>query len=140
MTIESYSKPLPRIDELTQPFWDAAREGRLAIQRCHACGYYNHPPKPLCDACSSEDLAFETVSGRGRVYSYTIMHQRNVAGFEGDVPYVNLIVELDEQPLLFLISDLPGSAADRVAIGRPVEVAFEPAAEGIVLPRFRLVE
>jgi uncharacterized OB-fold protein len=140
MTTENYAKPLPRIDELTRPFWDAAREGRLAIQRCRECGYYNHPPKPLCDACSSEDLGFESVSGRGKVYSYTVMHQRNVAGFEPEVPYVNLIVELDEQPLLFLISYLPGSDADRVAIGRPVEVTFEPAGEGIVLPQFRLIE
>lgn len=134
------AKPRPRADDLTRPFWDAARAGRLVIQRCAGCGYYNHPPKPLCDRCSATDLAFQPVSGRGTVYSYTVMHQRNVAGFEADVPYVNLIVELAEQPLLCLISDLPGAEAGRVAIGRPVEVFFERVSDEVSLPKFRLID
>lgn len=67
------------------------------------------------------------------------MRQRNVAGFEADVPYVNLLVELEEQRLLFLISYLPGSASESVAIGRPVEVFFEPIEQDLVLPQFRLL-
>ena len=133
------SKPLPMPDDLTRPFWDAARERRLEIQRCSACGYYNHPPRPLCDACGSEDLAFEPVSGRGTVYSYTVMRQRNVKGFEDDVPYVNVIVELDEQPMLFMITYMPGSESDGVRIGQRVQVVYEER-EGVVLPQFEAVE
>ncbi len=133
------SKPLPLPDDLTRPFWDAAGERRLEIQHCSACGYYNHPPRPLCDACGSEDLAFETVSGKGTVYSYTVMRQRNVKGFENDVPYVNVIVELDEQPMLFMITYMPGSESDRVRIGQRVQVVYEER-EGVVLPQFEMVE
>src|SRR5687768_3196704 len=92
------SRPLPQPDELTQPFWDATAAHRLDIQRCQACRYYNHPPVRLCDQCGSPDLAYETVSGRGRIYSYTIMRQTSVAGFEDQVPYTNALVELEEQP------------------------------------------
>ncbi|MEK7217214.1 MAG: OB-fold domain-containing protein [Chloroflexota bacterium] len=132
-------RPLPQPDPLTQPFWDAASGGRLVVQRCGGCGYYNHPPRPLCDHCSSQDLSFEPVSGRGTLYSFTVMRQRNVAGFEEEVPYLNLLVELEEQPLLFMISRLPGSAVEGLAIGQPMEVFFEPADEGIALPQFRPV-
>ena len=129
-------RPTPVPDELTRPFWDAAAEGRLAVQRCGECGYYNHPPKPLCDRCTSTALAFEDVSGRGRVYSYTTNYQRNVAGFEECVPYVNLVVELEEQAGLHLISDLVGQDAAWVAIDEPVRVTFEPLPDGTMLPQF----
>ena len=128
---------MPVPDVLTAGFWEAARNGQLAIQRCESCGYYNHPPLPLCDRCSSGDLGFEPVSGRGTVYSYTTNYQRNVDGFEDAVPYVNLIVELEEQAQLFLVSDLPADEAEWVAIGAPVEVTFEQLGEEIALPLFR---
>lgn len=132
-------RPLPAPDQLTEPFWESARVKQLRIQRCSACGYYNHPPKPLCDRCSSPELTFEAVSGRGRVYSYTVMHQRNIAGFEDQVPYVNLLVELDEQPQLLLVSNLSGEGSN-VAIGKPVQVTFETVAAGVVLPQFEIVD
>ena len=133
------SKPLPMPDDLTRPFWDAASEHRLEIQRCRSCGYYNHPPRPLCDSCGSEDLAFEPVGGRGAVYSYTVMRQKNVKGFEDDVPYVNVIVELDEQPMLFMITYLPGDEANEVRIGQRVQVMYEER-DGVTLPQFKAVE
>ena len=91
----------------------------------------------MCSACASPDLGFEDVSGRGRVFSFTTNHQQNVAGFEEAVPYVNLIVELDEQPMLFMLSDLPAAEADWVEIGAPVIVEFEALPDGAMLPQFR---
>ena len=136
---EKKDKPVPAPDELTQPFWDASREGRLDIQRCGSCGYYNHPPKPLCDNCGSEDLGFEPVSGKGKIYSYTLMRQRNVQGFEDNLPYLNIIVELDEQPMLFMITNFVGGGPEDVKIGQAVEVMFEKVSEDIFLPQFKLV-
>ena len=134
-------RPKPALDPLSRPFWEAAAQGALAIQRCEECGHYQHPPRPLCEQCASSEHGFATVSGRGRVYSYTVNHQRNVAGFEDAVPYVNLIVELEEQPRLFVLGDLPAGEAEWVAIDVPVEVMFAPLenAEGerIALPQFR---
>ena len=134
---ENPTKPIPLPDELTRPFWDATGEHRLEIQRCGQCGYYNHPPKPLCDRCGSEELAFEAVSGKGAIYSYTVMRQRNVRGFQDEVPYLNVIVELDEQPMLFMITNLVGAGLDDAKIGQRVEVTYEERDE-VTLPQFRL--
>ncbi len=130
------NRPVPVPDELTAPFWRAARERRLELQRCTECGSYNHPPRPFCGRCLSEKLQFEPVSGRGAVYSFVVTHQPNVDGFEDAVPYVSLLVELDEQRGLFMVSDLPGAMAGRVSLGDRVELVFEKLTEEITLPVF----
>ena len=132
-------KPLPAPDELSQPFWEAAKQRRLVVQRCQECGYFNHPPRPACDACQSQQFQFEPVSGRGAIYSFTVMHQPNIAGFENQIPYINILVELEEQPLLFMVSNLPGSEKDKVRIGERVEAYFEEVDAEVTLPQFRLV-
>lgn len=132
-------KPLPAVDDLTRPFWEAAQQQQLIVQCCRACGYFNHPPRSVCDACQSQQLAFEPVSGKGSIYSFSVMHQQNIAGFEEQVPYLNILVELDEQPRLFMVANLPGSERDKVEIGKRVEVYFEKIAEEISLPQFRVV-
>ncbi len=132
-------KPLPAVDNLSQPFWEAAKQHRLVIQRCQDCGCFNHPPRPACDACQSQQLRFEPVSGRGTIYTFTIMHQPNIAGFEDEIPYINILVELEEQPLLFVVSNLPFSDLDKIQMGRAVEVYFEDMDADVTLPKFRPV-
>ncbi len=132
-------RPLPVADDLSQPFWEAAKQQRLVVQRCRECGYFNHPPRPACDACQSQQLQFEPVSGQGTIYSFTVMHQPNVAGFENQIPYINILVELEEQPLLFMVSNLPASDLDKIKIGGQVEVSFEEVDPDTALPQFRPV-
>jgi uncharacterized OB-fold protein len=136
---ETALKPVPAPDELSAPFWDAARESRLVIQRCASCGYYNHPPRPWCDACLGQELTFAPVSGRGRVHTFTVMHQRDVAGFENDAPFINIVVELLEQPMLLMVANLPISDRERVRIDAPLEVWFEDRG-GAIIPQFRITE
>jgi len=136
---ERNKKPLPAADELSQPFWDAAKQHRLVMQRCQECGYFNHPPRPVCDACQSQQLQFEPVSGRGTIYTFTVMHQPNIAGFEDQTPYLNILVELDEQPRLFMVAYVPGSEREQVQIGKRVEVYFDEVNEEIMLPQFRII-
>ena len=134
-------RPRPVLDAYSRPFWEGARDGQLTIQRCAQCGHFRHPPRPVCERCSSEEHEVVAVSGRGRVFSFTTNYQRNVSGFEEVVPYVNVIVELDEQPGLYLLGDVPAGASDWVAIDVPVEVVFEPFEDAtgapIALPQFR---
>lgn len=132
-------KPLPAADDLSQPFWEAAKQQQLVIQRCRECGYFNHPPRPACDACQSPQLHFEPVSGRGTIYSFTVMHQPNVAGFEDQIPYLNILVELDEQPRLFMVANVPAVAEGKIQIGGRVEVYFEEVSADVTLPQFRPV-
>ena len=135
MTTEP-DRALPAVTDLTRPFWEAANEGRLAIQGCQACGYYNHPPRPLCDRCQSGDLRFEDVSGDGTVWSFTVMHQKSIAGFQDSVPYVTALVELVEQKHLLLVTNLPGVSAENVKVGMRVKVSFERLSDEIALPQF----
>ena len=132
-------KPLPAVDDLTRPFWEAAARHQLVVQRCQDCEYFNHPPRPVCDACQSQRLTFVPVSGRGHIYTFTVMYQPNIAGFEQEIPYINLLVELEEQPRLFMVSNLPISAKENVRIGGAVEVYFVSVDEEITLPQFRPV-
>jgi uncharacterized protein len=132
-------KPIPIPDEITRPFWEAAKERRLVVQRCAACGYYNHPPRNVCDACLSQELRFEPVTGRGRIYTFTVMHQRDVPGFESEAPFINIVVELEEQPMLLMVSNLHPSERARVHIGGQVKVDFEERGDGVVVPQFRLL-
>jgi uncharacterized OB-fold protein len=136
---EPRPKPIPVADELSKSFWNGARERKLVIQRCADCNYYNHPPRPVCDACLSQRLEFPTVSGQGTVFSFTVMHQRDVAGFEDEAPFINIVVELAEQPLLLMVANVPAGERDRVRVGAPVEVYFEERGADLVIPQFRII-
>jgi uncharacterized OB-fold protein len=109
------------------------------IQRCRATRRYFHPPQLVCPCCGACDLDFEAVSGRGTIYSFVVMRDQRVQGFEDRVPYVNVWVELEEQPLLLLVSNLVGADLEDVLIGRPVEVRFEKLTDEITLPQFELL-
>jgi uncharacterized OB-fold protein len=132
-------KPIPSPDDVTRPFWEAVNERRLVVQRCTSCGYYNHPPRTLCDACLSQELRFEPVSGRGHIHTFTVMHQRDVPGFESEAPFVNIVVELEEQPMLLMVSNLPISERERVHIGAAVMVEFEDRGDAVIMPQFRIL-
>src|SRR5438105_6793014 len=97
-------KPIPLPDEITAPFWEATRQGRLAIQRCPACGFYIHAPQVVCPRCGNEALEVRDVSGRGTVYSFTVVRESATRGFEP--PYLIGFVELEEQPGLIYLTNL----------------------------------
>lgn len=132
--------PLPVPDALSRPFWEAAAQARLVIQQCRRSGRWFHPPQPVCTCCGQHDLEFREVSGRGVVESFVIMRDKRIAGFEDRVPYVNLFVELDEQPGLILVANLVGAEPDAVSIGDRVRVVFERLTDEICLPQFELVD
>src|SRR5262249_58709280 len=92
------TRPIPVPNEWTKPFWDAAKRGVLALQRCQSCGHFQHPPYPTCGNCMGTDLKFESVSGNGVIYAYTIMHHTGDNRFPPAVPYASIIVELDAAP------------------------------------------
>ncbi len=126
--------PLPALEPESERFWRACREGRLEIARCTACAWYVHPPRPVCPRCGGREVAWEPVSGRATVVSYTVNHQRWMPGM--DVPYTIGLVELVEQADLRLTTNIVGCAPDAVTIGMPVRVTFQPASDEIALPLF----
>lgn len=126
--------PVPQINDDNRDFWTAGRDRELRIVRCNDCGYYIHPPSPRCPRCLSENVEPSPVSGRGRVYTYTVNRRAWSPGLE--VPYVIAIVQLDEQPDLRLMANIVGGSVDDVAIDMPVQVEFREQGEAFV-PVFR---
>lgn len=116
-------------------FWDAIAEHRLVIQRCGDCGALRHPPRPMCPRCNS--LARDTIeaSGRGEVFSFVMPQHPQYPWIE--YPYVVVLVDLEEG--VRLVSNLSDIAPDDVEIGMAVEVFFEHFDDGLVLPQFRPV-
>ena len=128
-------RPLP--DELTTPFWQGCLEHRLMIQRCQTSGHFIHWPRPVCRFCLSTDLAVEQVSGRGTLYSWTVVNQAFHAYYADKVPYLLATVELVEQPKLMFFTRLTACLEDELSIGMPMEVVFEDAAPDLTFPLFR---
>lgn len=134
------TRPIPVPNEWTQPFWDAAREGVLALQRCQSCGRFQHPPYATCVNCISTDLRFEPVRGKGTIYSYTIMYHAGDRRFAAAIPYASIIVELDGAPGALLVGNLLDAPYTAAKVGRRVEVVFEKLNDDITLPQFRLAQ
>jgi uncharacterized OB-fold protein len=125
-------KPTPE----TQPYWDGAAAGELRLQRCNACGRAYFYPRPFCRYCSSEDVAWQRMSGNGRLVSYVI-NQRPVPPADPTEPQIIALVELAEGPRL--LTNIVGVAPEpeNLPLDAPVTVEFEQR-ENIALPVFRL--
>ena len=114
---------LPELTSLTSPFWLGGERGELVFQRCQTCGYYLHPPAPVCPVDYSPEIAPEAVSGRATVVSFTV----NVQVWNPTMPspYVIALVALEEQPSVRLTTNIVGCPPEYVHIGMPVRVLFE---------------
>lgn len=133
----AYTKPLPAIDNWNRGFWAAAREQRLAAPECGDCGHIFFPPGACCPRCMSQKLGWRTLSGRGRVESWTVFHQLYYKGFAADLPYNVAVIRLDEG--ISLMSNVTGIPNDQLHAGMEVEAVFEPATEEITIPKFKPV-
>lgn len=131
-----YDKPLPVIDAGTKPFWDAARDHRLSIPRCNACGKHHFYPRELCPHCHSDDLQWVDVSGKGEIYSYTIARKPAGPVFAGDVPYVIAMIALDEGPRM--LTNIITDDVESVRIGDRVTVRFDDVTPEVTLAKFTI--
>ncbi len=124
-------------DADTREFWEFCRQRELRFQRCTACGRFRQPPLPGCPHCGSNMQEWVRVSGRGGVFSYTVVHHAAVPVIQDAVPYVVILVEFDDAPGARLVSNLIDAAADHLRIGLPVDLVWDEPVAGVVLPRFR---
>jgi len=128
-------KPLPAITEDGAPYWAATRSNELRVQRCTACSHLRFPPSVVCPKCLAFEHEWTKLSGRGRIYSFIIVHRPQHPGFYNDVPYNVAIVELEEG--IRLHSNVVECDNGDLTIGMPVEVVFEKIDDEITLPKFR---
>jgi uncharacterized protein len=124
--------PLPHPTALSRPHWDGCREGVLLVQRCSQCAAYVFIPQPCCTACQSTELQWVDSSGRGVVYSFSVVHRAPRPQFE--VPYIVAVIELEEG--WHMLSNVLECPVNQVEVGMPVAVAFRKMTEAITLPYF----
>jgi uncharacterized OB-fold protein len=129
------SMPMPMANAITLPWWQAAAEHRLVVQRCTSCEHTRLPPAPLCPECRSEESDWKEVSGRGEVYTYTTVHRPIAAGQE--LPFVIAVIALEDSGGLRLISNLVNVDPQDLEIGMPVELVWEDMSADLAIPRFR---
>jgi uncharacterized OB-fold protein len=121
-------------DPQAGPFWRAAHQGELRMQRCEDCGELRWTPQDTCPHCLSRSYTWDRLSGRGRIYSYCVYHRVLNAAFT-DVPYTVVMVTLDEGPVIIgrLLDD-----AREPAIDDRVESVFTPVSTEMSLVNFQL--
>ena len=129
------SFPLPEPTPLSQPYWDALRDGRLTYQRCRECGHAWLPPRAECPECLAAEWDWVQASGKGRVISWVIYHHAYHEAFKERLPYNVALVELDEGPRLItnIVNPEAGLKAEQ-----PVALKIENE-HGVALARFALL-
>jgi uncharacterized OB-fold protein len=132
MTYEGFR---PDVTPLHAPFWEGLRRHELLVQQCSECGRLRFVPSELCPACSSASAAWSRVSGRGRVYTYTVVHRAPTPAYQAEAPYALAYVELDEG--LRMPARLVDVDPAAVEVGMPVEVVFDDVTPDLTLARFR---
>ncbi|MFD9668701.1 Zn-ribbon domain-containing OB-fold protein [Rhodococcus sp. NPDC059968] len=123
---------MPSPDPAARFFWMSGADGRLRIEQCDACEYLVHPPSGHCPRCGGDRCTPRPVSGRGTIHSYTVNYQQ---WFDGQPPYIIIIIDLDEQAGLRLTSNLLDCAPEDVFVGMRVSVRFL-ARHGVWYPVF----
>ena len=129
--------PQPLIDSDSRVYWEGLELGELRIQRCDTCSQHVFYPRSICPHCSSDQLSWVTASGKGTIYSYTVVHQA-YGPFADDAPFIVALVTLAEG--VRMMTRIVNTARKQVKIDAPVHVIFTRVGENIPLPYFQLDE
>jgi uncharacterized OB-fold protein len=125
--------PIMGATELSQEFWEGCTRGELMFQRCTACGHPQFPPTAACRRCLRPDLAWEPSSGRGSLYSWTVVWRPQRQSFE--VPYAPAIVDMVEG--YQFLTNMINCELEELRLELEVEVSFTPHASGVSIPYFQ---
>ena len=156
--------PVPlTVDREIRPFWEGIAKGQLRLPGCQACGRLRWPPRASCPSCHSLETGWTTVSGRGRIFTWTVIHRTKLKEYQHATPYAVAVVELAEcaacremvslapaadrdleqcraharHSPIRMIGLLQESAGPPILIGQPVELHFMPQEEGVLFPIWR---
>jgi uncharacterized OB-fold protein len=127
--------PLPELDEVNAPYWDALAEGRHVFQRCAACGNAWLPPRRECPRCLHDGATWEPASGAARLISWVVYHSSFHPAFKERLPYTVAIVELSEGPRL-ITNIVEAVEPELLWIDQPLRLVIEDE-HGVAVPRYR---
>jgi uncharacterized protein len=125
---ETRKIPAPIVTSETKAFWNAAREGRFVVPSCDACGKAHWYPRAICPFCSSEKVQWRDASGRGTIYTFSVMRRAKE-------PYAIAYVALAEGPTM--MTNIVDCDFDTLSIGQPVSLVFKDTEGGPPVPMFR---
>ncbi len=135
-------RPPPELFKLstnawTQPFWDATARHELVAAQCTDCGTFRMPPTPFCPCCQSQRIDWRVLSGRGEVYSYTIVERAILPGMDAHLPYVPAVITLDGAGGVRLISNVIEMEVADIRVGMAVRVVWDDVpGQRVAVPRF----
>ncbi|SEN04703.1 hypothetical protein SAMN05192533_108158 [Mesobacillus persicus] len=137
----SYQKPIPLKTLDNSPYWDAADQHELRLQKCMSCGEYAHPPGPSCAKCGGTELSWETFGSdvKGTIYSYVISYRPFLPGFQDDLPLVIAQVELENPSGVKILGNVIESNHEEIKIGKPVQMVWVDITEDRALPQWKLL-
>lgn len=130
-----YLKPIPRPNEVSKTYWHGTARREILLQKCKDCDNIQYYPRPLCTKCFSQDLSWIRASGRGTVHTFSVIYQNIQPGFVDELPYVLVVVELEEGPRM--TTNILNCAPQDVYIGMPVEMTFQYITPEVWLPQFK---
>lgn len=134
--MEDYQKFLPPQDlpAFHQGFWSSIKAHEAALQKCGGCATFRFIPMEICPKCFSAEYDWVRISGRGEVYTYTVIRRAPTPAYQADAPYVIAHVTMEEGPRM--ISNLIGIAPEDVKIGMQVRLVYEDVTEDVSLFKF----
>jgi len=129
----------PFADALTQPFWDAALEGKLRAPQCRGCATVLLPPQPYCFQCQGHEFTWIDLPGTGTVFSYTVVRHPLWPSLGEVVPYASGVIELDgtQGAGARMLCNIVDCDPNEVRIGMRVQVFFERVSDTFAMPRCR---
>lgn len=117
--------PLPdREYEPLKPYWDAVDRGEFRLPQCKSCAQFNWYPEPRCRHCGEPDMSWKRLSGRGTIYSFTVVRRALHPAFAPLVPYAAGLVALEEDPRVRMVTRFITADPAALAIGLPVRTRF----------------
>jgi uncharacterized protein len=127
---------LSKVSKESIPYWEGLRKGALLLQRCSKCNSVVYYSRAICPKCGGSSLGWFTSSGVGKIFSYTLVHNRSSSElFKHEPPYAVILVELAEGPVI--MSNLIDYDQNELRVGQKVEVSFERLGKSITLAKFK---
>lgn len=117
----------PDTNPEVKPYWDACNEGRLVLRKCGGCGKVHYYPRGICPFCFSTDGSWVNASGKGKVYSFSVMERANP-------PFTMAYVTLDEG--VTMMTNIIDCDFSKIKIGQDVKVVFLDSDTGQKVPMF----
>jgi uncharacterized OB-fold protein len=134
MSESTLPTPNPTATVDTVEFWDGLKDGKFLLRRCDSCQTVIWYPRKFCPNCGSIESTWFESSGKGSIYTYTIVHRSMLPDWAASGPYVIAYVELEEGPRI--MTNIVNIDPESVTVGAPVQVVYTTTDDGSALYRF----